>query len=60
MLPFPQQSISHLHIFFAILQVNSDPYKGGWFLKVKVSNKGDLDKLLDASAYEKHCADGGH
>ncbi|KAL4536525.1 hypothetical protein Ndes2437B_g05940 [Nannochloris sp. 'desiccata'] len=40
--------------------VNSDPYNGGWFCKVKVSNKGDLDKLLDASAYEKHCADGGH
>jgi glycine cleavage system H protein len=40
--------------------VNSDPYNGGWFLKVKVANKGDLDNLLDAGAYEKHCDEGGH
>ena len=29
-------------------------------MKVKVSNAGDLDELLDAGAYEAHCESGGH
>lgn len=29
-------------------------------MKVKVSNAGDLDSLLDAAAYEAHCESGGH
>ena len=33
--------------------VNSDPYGGGWMLKIKVSNVADLDNLLDAAAYEE-------
>ncbi|GAX81009.1 hypothetical protein CEUSTIGMA_g8444.t1 [Chlamydomonas eustigma] len=33
--------------------INADPYKSGWIMKVKVTNKGDLSKLLDAKAYEK-------
>lgn len=31
--------------------VNSSPYDGGWLLKVKPDNAGELDNLLDASAY---------
>jgi glycine cleavage system H protein len=42
------------------VQVNSEPYTGGWFLKVKLSDKGELDRLMDSKTYEKHCADGGH
>jgi glycine cleavage system H protein len=32
--------------------VNSDPYGKGWMLKVQISNKADLDDLLDAAAYQ--------
>ncbi len=32
--------------------VNSDPYGAGWMIKMKVKNPGDVDALMDASAYE--------
>jgi len=32
--------------------VNTDPYGEGWMVKIKVSNPGDIDKLLDAAAYQ--------
>ncbi|MGC8594510.1 MAG: glycine cleavage system protein GcvH [Candidatus Kryptoniota bacterium] len=31
--------------------VNKEPYSGGWMLKIKISDKGELDNLLDASRY---------
>lgn len=34
-------------------KVNSDPY-GAWFIKVE--NVTDVEELLDAAAYEAHCA----
>jgi glycine cleavage system H protein len=33
--------------------VNQSPYKDGWFIKLKISNKGELTNLLDADAYSK-------
>lgn len=32
--------------------INSDPYGGGWICKLKISDAGELDKLLDAAAYK--------
>ncbi len=32
--------------------VNSAPYGDGWMIKVKLSNKGEVDGLLSASEYE--------
>ncbi|MDD2710777.1 MAG: glycine cleavage system protein GcvH [Verrucomicrobiae bacterium] len=32
---------------------NTDPYGKGWFFKVKLANKAELDKLLDPAAYGK-------
>ncbi len=32
--------------------VNTDPYGGGWMLKVEISDPAELDDLLDASAYQ--------
>ncbi|MGH9845942.1 MAG: glycine cleavage system protein GcvH [Blastocatellia bacterium] len=32
--------------------VNSEPYGGGWMIKIKLSNKGEVDGLLSASEYE--------
>lgn len=32
--------------------VNNDPYGEGWMIKVKVADAAELDKLMDAAAYE--------
>ncbi len=32
--------------------VNSDPYGQGWFYKIKLSNAGELDGLMDEAAYQ--------
>lgn len=31
---------------------NSDPLNAGWFFKVKLSNPGELDALMDSTAYD--------
>ncbi len=31
--------------------VNSDPYKEGWMVKIKMSDPAELDDLMDAAAY---------
>ncbi|MEA2609810.1 MAG: glycine cleavage system protein [Chloroflexota bacterium] len=32
--------------------VNSDPYDGGWMLRLKLADAAQLDDLLDAAAYD--------
>ena len=34
--------------------VNTAPYADGWLLKVKLADKRELEKLLDAAAYRAH------
>ena len=36
--------------------VNEDPYGKGWFIKVTPDDLGELDNLMDGSAYEDYCA----
>ena len=36
--------------------LGSDPYVGGWMIKVAISDDSSLAKLMDAAAYEKQCA----
>jgi glycine cleavage system H protein len=33
--------------------VNTEPYAGGWFFKVRLSNSGELDRLLSAAVYQQ-------
>ncbi len=33
-------------------KVNTDPYGEGWMVKIKMSDKSQLDGLLDADAYK--------
>jgi glycine cleavage system H protein len=33
--------------------VNSDPYGQGWLVKIKLSDPGEVDDLLDVQAYKK-------
>ena len=32
--------------------LNTDPYNAGWLVKVKISDKGGLSKLMDSKAYD--------
>jgi glycine cleavage system H protein len=32
--------------------INSDPYGGGWIIKIKMTDTGELDNLLSAADYE--------
>lgn len=39
--------------------VNEDPEGAAWFIRLKLSDKGELDGLMDAGAYEKFVAEQG-
>ena len=32
--------------------VNNDPYGEGWFIRISVKDAAELDKLMDATAYQ--------
>ncbi|HMV48042.1 MAG TPA: glycine cleavage system protein GcvH [Blastocatellia bacterium] len=34
--------------------VNSEPYGGGWMIKLKLANSSETDKLLSSSEYEDY------
>jgi glycine cleavage system H protein len=38
--------------------VNTDPYKAGWMIKVKVENPADVEKLLSVDDYLKKTGHG--
>ncbi len=38
--------------------VNTDPYGGGWMLRVRIGDVAQLDALLDAAAYEQLAGEG--
>jgi glycine cleavage system H protein len=33
--------------------INADPYGDGWLVRVKLSDSGEADQLLDAEAYQR-------
>ncbi len=34
-------------------QVNSSPHEDGWFVKMKLSDRTEIDALMDAAAYQE-------
>ena len=38
-------------------KVNASPYDDGWFFRIRLSNPGELDDLLDAKAYADLCSE---
>ena len=36
-------------------RVNSDPLGAGWFFKLRLADKGQIDKLMDEAAYKSFC-----
>ena len=41
-------------------KINSDPYGEAWVIKFKVTNPSQLEPLINASAYKKHCEEREH
>ncbi|MGZ4310015.1 MAG: glycine cleavage system protein GcvH [Gaiellaceae bacterium] len=39
--------------------VNADPYGEGWLVRVRLSDPGEADSLMDAEAYRRHLAEQG-
>ncbi|HXG39430.1 MAG TPA: glycine cleavage system protein GcvH [Candidatus Limnocylindrales bacterium] len=37
--------------------VNADPYGAGWLIRIRLRDPGELDALLDASAYDELTAE---
>ena len=35
--------------------INSDPYGKAWIVRIEISDAAELETLMDAAAYEKHC-----
>lgn len=35
--------------------LNSDPYDAAWLVKIRISDPGQLEGLMDATAYEVYC-----
>jgi glycine cleavage system H protein len=33
--------------------INSDPHGEGWYCKIKVANRSELEELMDAAAYQE-------
>ena len=40
--------------------INQEPYGQGWIAKIEISDKAELEGLLDSQAYEQLVAEGGH
>ena len=39
--------------------VNDDPYGAGWLVRVRLTNPGEADALMDVEAYKQHLAEQG-
>jgi glycine cleavage system H protein len=40
--------------------LSSDPYGEGWIAKIRISDDGDLAKLMDYAAYQRQCSEEEH
>jgi glycine cleavage system H protein len=39
--------------------VNDDPYGEGWLVRVRLTDPGEADALMDVEAYKQHLAEQG-
>ncbi|NOZ87118.1 MAG: glycine cleavage system protein GcvH [Deltaproteobacteria bacterium] len=40
--------------------INDDPYEDGWMVKIRVSDPGDLDDLMNAAEYKQFLEEEAH
>jgi glycine cleavage system H protein len=45
------------HVVGAPETVNEDPYGNGWLIRIRLSDLGEVDALLDVAAYQQVLAD---
>lgn len=45
------------HVVDAPETVNEDPYGNGWLIRIRLTDPGEVDALLDAGAYRQVLAD---
>lgn len=38
-------------------QVNEDAYENGWFVKIQMTDPGEMNDLMDADSYADQCAE---
>lgn len=38
-------------------KINQEPHAGGWLIKLKLANPGELSALMDAAAYQAYIAE---
>lgn len=38
-----------------LIQINGSPFERGWIIKVKMSDAGELNSLMDSEEYSKFC-----
>ena len=38
--------------------VNTDPYGGGWMIRMRLTDAAEMDGLIDAAAYASHLGEG--
>ena len=55
----PARRVAARHLALGALEdtpdlVNSSALEDGWFIKVKMSDAGEVDALMDAAAYAEH------
>ena len=53
---FAQDQLGELVHFDAPERVNDDPYGDGWLVRVRLSDPGEVDALLDVDAYRSRLA----
>jgi glycine cleavage system H protein len=39
--------------------VNDDPYGDGWLVRVRLTDPGEADELMDVEGYKQHLAEQG-
>ncbi len=40
--------------------MNKDPFGDGWMVKLRLSDPGQVDSLMDPKAYEAKCSSDDH
>ncbi|MGD8814171.1 MAG: glycine cleavage system protein GcvH [Anaerolineales bacterium] len=40
--------------------VNTDPYGEAWLVRIEIADASELEALMSAAAYEKHCEERSH
>lgn len=49
----------HGEIIDSLESLNTDPYEGGWLIKVELTNPGEVEQLMNFEDYTQQCNEAG-